>query len=56
MVNQPYEQTTNMTEINGKIIRTPSRRRVVFRPHKQFKTTLLKAAKFFTEDKFFAGR
>lgn len=50
------EQTRNMTEINGKIIRTPSRRRVVFRPHKQFKKPLLKAAEFFTENEVFTGR
>lgn len=50
------EQVRNMTEINGKIIRTPSRRRVVFRPHKQFKTPLLKAAEFFTENEIFTGR
>jgi nucleoid DNA-binding protein len=50
------EQVRNMSGINGKMIRTPSRRRIVFRPHKQFNTPLLKDAEFFTEDKVFTGR
>lgn len=56
MVARFAEQTKNMIHINGKKIRTQSRRRVLFRPHKQFKAPLFKEAEFFTDNEIFTGR